>query len=214
MTIFIYYTFFSKPIPEEKCDSILKLLCEADRNKHDRYKRWEDKTAFLIGRLNLIKGCKDLGFEFDLRSMNVPNFTKPSASGLFFNISHTENIALVAISKDTDIGIDIEKVSEINLNDFKSIFTEIEFNAILKDSKPQEKFYEMWTSKEAIIKGDGRGLSLDLRKLEIKDNRCDIGNETWFLFSIEISHGYKCFLAAKQKENEIKLICNDIILDE
>ena len=74
-----------------------------------------------------------------------------------------------------NIGIDIEKVREINLNLTKKVCTEIEREYVLGASSPQEqivRFLEIWTAKESYFKFSGTGIA-DLKSADyfnIKQN--------------------------------------------
>lgn len=83
---------------------------------------------------------------------------------LQFNLSHTEDVALLAITQGAEIGVDIE-CSE-RKTDWRGIvqrfFTEGEQKALFALPEKQQKaaFFELWTRKEAYMKVLGTGLSL------------------------------------------------------
>ncbi|MBS0628771.1 MAG: 4'-phosphopantetheinyl transferase superfamily protein [Verrucomicrobia bacterium] len=80
----------------------------------------------------------------------------------FFNLSRTKNHCAIAISKSTEIGIDIESLPSIDnwLSIVKSYFSEQERDHIESlDQDDQEKgFLECWTKREAFLKGTGEGI--------------------------------------------------------
>ncbi|MCN4143575.1 MAG: 4'-phosphopantetheinyl transferase superfamily protein [Thiohalomonas sp.] len=90
---------------------------------------------------------------------------------LQFNLSHTEDVALLAITQGVEIGIDIE-CSERKTN-WKGIvqrfFTESEQKVLFALSEEQQKaaFFELWTRKEAYMKVLGTGLSLAPTKFSL-----------------------------------------------
>ena len=108
-------------------------------------------------------------------------FGKPKLSSeinhldLNFNISHSGNLGVIAISKNKQIGIDIEQIVELNdLNDLIDlIFTENEIRQIgLLDQIDKTKmFYKIWTAKEAFVKAIGYGLSFPVKNIEFEINR-------------------------------------------
>ena len=85
-------------------------------------------------------------------------------SPIQFNLSHTQNVALLAVTHDKEVGIDIEHIDR--KTDWKGIsqrfFRESEQNALfsLKESQQEHAFYSLWTRKEAYMKVLGTGLSL------------------------------------------------------
>jgi 4'-phosphopantetheinyl transferase len=97
-------------------------------------------------------------------------FGKPyvNNSSVFFNLSHSGNIALVAISLCEDVGIDIEYWRTIDNIDglVKRNFSDTEKRQWLSVDKEQqeEKFFNLWSCKESFIKATGRGLGLGVSR--------------------------------------------------
>lgn len=89
----------------------------------------------------------------------------------FFNLSHSHNYILIAISKNKRLGIDIEYCkSDIDfLNIAKEFCSANEYHQLLKLSLNQRliRFYQYWTHKEALAKALGWGLSFPLKQIEI-----------------------------------------------
>ena len=82
---------------------------------------------------------------------------------LQFNISHCANAGLIALSRSTPIGVDIEVVRPITDADAlaRSHFTDEELAAWLSAAEPMrdQTFLACWTRKEACLKALGVGLS-------------------------------------------------------
>jgi len=83
---------------------------------------------------------------------------------LHFNLSHSNNLALLAICKNKPVGIDIEFMER--KNEWQKIarrfFTDEEQKALflLADDQQQPAFFNIWTRKEAHMKVTGEGLHL------------------------------------------------------
>lgn len=81
---------------------------------------------------------------------------------LQFNLSHSKDMALLAVGYEFPMGVDIEYYSERPyLGIGKILFSELEYH-ILKQSPPlllPYLFFNIWTQKEAFIKACGLGLS-------------------------------------------------------
>ena len=91
-------------------------------------------------------------------------------SHLFFNMSHSNNVCVVALKKNCPVGVDVEEVKELpDLNDIVEFcLSEYEkswFFSIPEDMQTQI-FYKVWTAKEAFIKAVGIGLSFPLAEVE------------------------------------------------
>jgi 4'-phosphopantetheinyl transferase len=82
---------------------------------------------------------------------------------LCFNLSHPQGVALYAIARGREVGIDIERRRE----DFASLAVAERFFSpdevtMLKSLAPDLRtsaFFNCWTRKEALIKALGEGLS-------------------------------------------------------
>ncbi len=83
---------------------------------------------------------------------------------IHFNLSHTDDLALLAITHDVEVGIDIEckerKTDWQNI--VKRFFTPSEQKALflLPESEQRNAFFQLWTRKEAYMKVLGTGLAL------------------------------------------------------
>ncbi len=99
-----------------------------------------------------------------------PSVNQPeSARSLQFNLSHSGHVIDMAVSTVAgDFGIDVEqhKVRERSLRVARRFFSEWEYAALaaLPDDQQQQRFFDLWTLKEAYVKALGRGLSFALLK--------------------------------------------------
>ena len=76
-----------------------------------------------------------------------------------FSVSHSGNIAVCALS-DKPVGIDIENIREANVNVARRLFTQDEQNYVFeKWPLVKQRFFEVWTRKEAYVKMLGKGVS-------------------------------------------------------
>lgn len=72
----------------------------------------------------------------------------------FFNISYSRPYCMFALA-EIPIGVDVEKKRSINPYIMKRIFTCSESQYVLNDIN---KYYEIWTKKEAYVKHSGQGI--------------------------------------------------------
>ena len=66
-------------------------------------------------------------------------------------------------------------------------------------------FYDFWTMKESVLKGDGRGLSIPMGQVIIKDGRARLDGAKWFLTRLDFGPDYSCHLATKVEFPEIEI---------
>lgn len=183
------------------------------RERALRYKFEADAVNFLLGRLLLNKGLEKIGEYAKLDKIEYHKSGKPFLKDIFFNISHTNSIVLCAISKDGEIGIDVENLKEVKLEDFKPWFTVGEWEDIKNSSSPLHKFYWYWTRKESIIKAIGLNLS-DLHKIEIdtKKDHFITDNRNWFLKDLDIGSDNFCAICSETPIIEIKhIVINEFV---
>lgn len=95
---------------------------------------------------------------------------KPYAenSSYKFSISHCGNLVVCAVSKN-EIGVDIEKIRNVRLKMADKFACESEIAYI---GEKLERFFEIWTLKEAFFKCKGTGLGSDIKSVCF-----DINNE-------------------------------------
>jgi 4'-phosphopantetheinyl transferase len=88
----------------------------------------------------------------------------PAVRGLVFNVSHTKDCIVLAVTRDRALGVDVESLqkSRSGLDLATRVFTprEVAVMRALPDTRHPEHFLELWTLKEAYIKARGMGLSL------------------------------------------------------
>ncbi len=111
----------------------------------------------------LNKKASDIEFTYD-------QFGKPQlkSTPLFFNISHSQDTALVAISHNDQMGVDIEhwRVVEQMAAIVNRHYSVLEKKAwqLLNPDQHETVFFNIWTCKEAFIKATGRGLGMGLSR--------------------------------------------------
>lgn len=93
-----------------------------------------------------------------------------SATGSF-NVSHSGQHGLIAISSGGRLGVDIEeRASRKNLDNLiEGVFSPQERAELkrLDDCQKLFQFFRFWTIKEALVKAHGKGLSMKVAELEI-----------------------------------------------
>lgn len=91
--------------------------------------------------------------------------------GIRFNLSHSENLALLAVALDADVGIDIEHINpRRTTNDIAARFFSVAEQTELAGYPGEEKlpaFFRGWSRKEAVIKTLGEGLACPLDSFDV-----------------------------------------------
>ena len=131
------------------------------------------------------------------------------ASALDFNLSHSGELALIALAEGLRIGIDVEKPRGRDpLRVAGRYFSPAEVEAIrAADDRPDE-FLRYWTAKEALAKGLGLGLQAPWGELEVSPEPggalAPVGKPEWRLIEIDdLPGGYRGTLAVAGGEARI-----------
>ena len=142
----------------------------------------------ISGKKPILNKCQSLGAwllleyffkefpEYDFeKEIVISKAGKPyfkNCSSLHFSLSHSENIALCAVST-CEIGADVQKLSEFNEKICHKYFSNEENEYVQGGNSLKEKkkrFAMVWALKEAYVKRNGEGLSgIKKLSLPIKD---------------------------------------------
>jgi 4'-phosphopantetheinyl transferase len=131
-------------------------------------------------------------------------------AGLEFNLSHSGEAVMIAITKGNPIGVDVEQVKPLPDLDqvARNYFSAAEQADLFSLEGPAriEGFYRCWTRKEALIKASGEGLSMPLDSFQVSllpgtppELVKSVNSSTWMLLNIEPAPGYAAAAAAPVK---------------
>ena len=160
---------------EANKDALLVLLNEDELRRYHRFVFDKDKYVFLASRYLLrtllsayLPGIEPADWEFDFNENGKPSIsTSLVPASISFNVSHSRNNVVLSFSKEAILGVDIE--SFVRISDLDKLaqysFSETEYSQIqkLEGEAFRDRFFSLWTLKEAYIKADGRGMSLPLK---------------------------------------------------
>ncbi len=153
--------------PAEMSAKYLEVLDAVELDRAAQFSRKRDHDSFVVtrGALRCLLGsCLDLhpaGIRFAYGAKGKPALAP--ANPLRFNVSHSEEFALIAVTPGCEIGIDIEMIRPVpEMEDIvKRYFHDQERTGILSqaDQARERSFFRLWTRKEAYIKAIGESLS-------------------------------------------------------
>ena len=91
---------------------------------------------------------------------------KPFAPGYSaFNLSHSGQWCVLACGTERTIGVDIEQIDENSMEVAPAVYTQRELEWMAAD--PLNRFFQMWTWKESLMKATGMGMSLEMQAFEV-----------------------------------------------
>lgn len=146
-----------------------EVISISEQEKANRFFNVQDKKRYLVTRFAL---RRILSLFIDIPAGQIMFYQsgnrKPAVHGIEFNLTHSSNLLLIAISLHP-VGVDIEFVQPDFTFEgiFSSICSSDEQFQILHADNPVRSFYTCWTRKEAVLKASGEGLVDDMAKLDI-----------------------------------------------
>ncbi|VXC05573.1 putative 4'-phosphopantetheinyl transferase [Flavobacterium sp. 9AF] len=203
----IYYSNIDDAFKAVSYDLCLNRLPSNMSEGIRRFYKETDRKLGLLGKMLLTFQLHhyNLFGILSLSNIQLNEYGKPSFYYSFeFNISHSGKIAICAACIEGSIGIDIEEVKEVNIEEYKEQFSCNEWYIITKDKNPTSKFFEFWTRKEALVKAVGLGISI-LHEIEVINDTIIYNNQTYKVETIFINDKYKASIASTGKEKKIKI---------
>ncbi len=210
-------------LPVDTLNQLEAILSTDETQRAARFHFPADRDRFIAAH-----GClrdvltRYLHCEPNQLSFSTNQYGKPALHDhkLEFNLSHSGEFALIAVSHDRKVGVDVERVrqgisSQVIAQQYfsKSEFTELQ---TLPLEQREVAFFTCWTRKEAYIKAQGLGLSLPLESFDVSltPNEPAILRATrpdsqeavrWTLSSFAIDSRYEASVAVEGQDLEFRL---------
>jgi 4'-phosphopantetheinyl transferase len=137
---------------------------------------------------------------------------------LHFNLSQSDGLTLLALTRACPLGIDVERINEVeDLDSVAGHFFSPYENAALRALPRRDKieaFYDLWTRKEARLKATGEGIAHSLKRTEVlfpnegrtevkEARRQTVSLTGWTLQQLEPAAGFKAALAYPRSDLSI-----------
>lgn len=146
---------------------LLSCLHQAEQEKILKFMRYEHRLRGLLGKLLLFwalnKEYRIHNFPILFYDQNKRPYQK-LIQGLDFNISHSGEWAVCALSENGKVGVDVEHIKQINMDISDRYFAEEETKTLntLPEKDRELCFFHFWTLKEAYIKAQGSTFKIPL----------------------------------------------------
>lgn len=218
----VYATKITRNVDNREYNRLLEVVSEEKRCRVKKIRKHDDALRTLLAeamlRVIFVK-------EFGLKNSDIVfynnEFGKPflKSKNIFFSISHSGEWASIAVDCD-DIGVDIEKIRDINLNVAKRFFSMEEYNDMMKMDDKIDYFFTLWTLKESYVKALGKGLYVPLKsftiKLEKEIKLCGENKNKFYFKQFYIDDGYKLAVCAQNNmfQNSVNVIKLDDLVND
>lgn len=174
----------SLEVGETRLHSLKDLLSEDERSRAESYHFERHRRRYIACRGQLRKilagyiQCSTTSIEFQYGDRGKPDLAAgQTASKTKFNVSKSEELALIAVTNAGHIGIDIEHLRPVSdaakLAQRYFAAPEVETLLSAPTSLHERIFLEIWTRKEAFIKATGQGLSYPLNQFAVSAAHTD-----------------------------------------
>lgn len=159
-------------------DALFAVLSDEERQRADEFRLERPRQQFVCtrGALRILLGhyldVPPQGVLFSFEAIAKPRLAESHAgSNLRFNISHSGDLGLIAITSGCDVGIDVEyrrpvkNLEQLAERYFHSAEIEEITTTIINDRN--DAFFRCWTAKEAVLKAYGTGIAGALDVFEV-----------------------------------------------
>jgi 4'-phosphopantetheinyl transferase len=173
------------------------VLSEDERAQYRRFRFAPDARdyaaahALLRHTLSLSGDQTPAGWRFARTPAGKPLLIAEGANRASFSLSHTRGMVACAVTSDVKVGVDLEWVDrEVDAEGIAARFfapAEAAQLAELQGDARRDRFFDLWTLKEALAKALGRGMAVSLRSLaftvwpggDIRLDAPDIDPDAW-----------------------------------
>jgi 4'-phosphopantetheinyl transferase len=186
-------------------------LSAEEKERAARFHFDRDRNRFVIARCTLrnILACylqqRPSELQIQYGEQGKPALVPDSAGrSLSFNLSHSEDLAVLALAWDRNIGIDVERIrDDVEYEDIaRSRFSKGEVNSLmaLAPRDRTEGFFLAWTRKEAYVKARGGGLQVPLDSFDVNLKPGEPArflrgvDPRWQIVDCSVEHGYPAAL--------------------
>jgi len=213
-------------VDNRRLQSMRDCLSDDEKARADRFRFAEDRESYTVCRailrliLSRYLGCPASVLRFRYNRYGKPALVNQSGdSTLRFNLSHSKALALYAVARGRELGIDLEYLDrgfagEEIARRFFSPREVAELEALPGRFKTAA-FFNCWTRKEAYVKARGEGLSIPLDQFEVSLApkrpaallRTAGGPDElrrWHMLELDPGEGYVAALAVEGPVDEIR----------
>ena len=158
-------------------ESLSAWLSDDELRRKRRFLKPLHQARFAVGRgvLRAVLGRyleRDPGaVEFRYGEHGKPHLAPSMGADCAFNLTHSHDLALLAVTQSAAVGVDLEEVRPVTHSQgiADSYFTEREsaFLSGCAERSHLDGFFHLWTCKEAYLKACGKGLAKPLREVEV-----------------------------------------------
>jgi 4'-phosphopantetheinyl transferase len=211
----VLFTVVQPFVDEQIILSTLQLLSAHQQQAILAYQQPIDRQLRSLGKLLLKESISRFGLAntINIQMLEMAKNGKPHLNNiLFFNASYTVDTCILAACEHTEIGIDIEKIQQVDIQLYEAYFTKNEWTKIIAADSITNTFFDFWTRKEAVLKAAGKGLDdVAMKDIEVINNQVLFNGNTFFIQKLDLPTEYTCHIATSVSDSEIQIEKFDIV---
>jgi 4'-phosphopantetheinyl transferase len=174
----VHVWYVALDLTVSRVQSLWHFLSADEQKRAERFRFQKDQNRYIVARglLRTILGRyltrAPSQLQFCYTSYGKPALVGESGKyALRFNVSHSLDLALYAITRGRELGVDLERLRPdlIDQRIAERFFSPREVATLrtLPANMRQEAFFACWTRKEAYLKARGEGLTLRLDQFDV-----------------------------------------------
>lgn len=207
--------YFGLDADAQRQAQLTRLLDKQERHRAERFRFEKHRRRFIVRRgfLRLIlahyTGLAPDAICFTRDATGKPSIDSPaSMHGLKFSASSSQALGVVALTYDRELGLDLEQVCPDGDHELMAREFSGHEAAALRRLEPESRtaaFFDLWTCKEAYLKGKGLGLSVPLDQFTIAIDSASprltwsaldaTDPDRWSLYRLNLDPGFAACLA-------------------
>lgn len=182
-------------------DGAYAVLTDEEKERAARMRVGTPRDEFVAGRgslrrlLGVAVGAAPETLVLEKGSHGKPRLKE----GLWFNVAHSQGVILIGLSMAGEIGVDVEyRNSMLDLEDVARTAFHGDELARVEAAGSEElrlaEFYRCWTRKEAVLKADGRGLTIEPKSFAVGPEEgvevevplpVEVGGQRYFVHGVD-----------------------------
>jgi 4'-phosphopantetheinyl transferase len=213
-------------VPPAAIPVFAQSLSLSEKERSARFHFDIHRNRYIVGRSamrRILSTYLDLSpgaLEFVQSELGKPDLAPSIGGGLHFNLTHSDRLALCAVTRAGLVGVDLERHREVDDMDhlvarFFSPNEHTQFSALPREAKAGA-FFNLWTRKESMLKATGAGITGGLNRVEVSFREGELPRvhsvpkgwppaESWCLHTFSPAPGFTGAVAVLAKR--VRLAC-------
>jgi 4'-phosphopantetheinyl transferase len=181
-------------VNDSQLETFREVLSSDEIVRSERSPLLQERNRFVAGR-GLLRHILSAYLDVDPAEISFAYgyagkpYLADAASKIRFNMSHSGDIALIAITQHFEVGVDVERICELpEMDEIVTRFFSAEAKTAFQSANLDDRtdvFFKFWTQKEAALKCTGQGIA----------DEEPVANDSLSIISLAPAPGYAGALA-------------------